>query len=177
MNRYNDAANLFIRLTGDDSDLRSALFLEQASKCFLTVSTFSRNTPLSKLTRSASSQSLLTAMSKSTNIETVGSFGTRYRKAAFHYILAGHRYNRCGLKHFALTCYRRFNYPNWEAASDHVNLTVSKLYSAIVATNPKKFAHYYLKSLEIYRSCSHKQIFFAELFRELKKYLSVIPPQ
>ncbi|OTF70317.1 trafficking protein particle complex subunit 8-like protein, partial [Euroglyphus maynei] len=35
LHRYDDAANLYIRMTGDDSDLRSALFLEQASKCYL----------------------------------------------------------------------------------------------------------------------------------------------
>lgn len=172
MNRHIDSANLFIRLTGDDSDLRSALFLEQASKCFFAVSASSaRNAQLnSQLARSASTQSLLSVMSRSTNIETVGPFGVRYRKAAFHYILAGHRYNRCGLKHFSLKCYRRFNYPFWEAASDHVNLTVAKLYSNIAAANAKKFADYYLKGLDIYRSCSHKQIFFVELFRELKKH-------
>lgn len=171
-NRHIDAANLFIRLTGDDSDLRSALFLEQASKCFLTVSPFAARNTASQLTRSASTQSLLSVMSKSTNIETVGPFGARYRKAAFHYILAGHRYNRCGLKHFALTCYRRFNYPFWEAASDHVNLTVAKLFATISASNVKKCEDYYLRGLDIYRACSHKQIFFAELFRELKKYHS-----
>lgn len=172
MNRHIDSANLFIRLTGDDSDLRSALFLEQASKCYIAVSaSSSRNTASnSQLLRSSSTQSLLSVMSRSTNIETVGPFGVRYRKAAFHYILAGHRYNRCGLKHFSLKCYRRFNYPFWEAASDHVNLTVAKLYSNIAATNAKKFADYYLKGLDIYRSCSHKQIFFVELFRELKKH-------
>ena len=176
MNRHIDAANLFIRLTGDDSDVRSALFLEQASKCFMKVSpnltrnsNFSHSSSNQLISRSSSTQSLLSVIASS---EAVGGFGSRYRKAAFHYILAGHRYNKCGLKHFALICYRRFNYPHWEAASDHVNLTVAKLYLTIAGGNLKKFENYFLCGLKILQSCSHKQIFFHEFTRELKKHHS-----
>lgn len=164
LHRYNDAANLYIRMTGDDSDLRSALFLEQASKCYLLMS------PKLPLTRSSASQTLLNAIEKSFTDDRVSALGSRYRKAAFHYILAGHRYNRCGLKHFALFCYRRYNYPNWEAASDHVNLTVARLFLSIAsANNFRKQAEYFQKGLEIFRKFSHKQIFFNEFSRELKK--------
>ncbi|XP_027203584.1 trafficking protein particle complex subunit 8 homolog l(3)76BDm [Dermatophagoides pteronyssinus] len=164
LHRYDDAANLYIRMTGDDSDLRSALFLEQASKCYLSVS------PKLSLKRSSTSQILLNAIEKSFTDDRVSTLGCRYRKAAFHYILAGHRYNRCGLKHFALFCYRRYNYPNWEAASDHVNLTVARLFLSIASTNNfRKQAEYYQKGLEILRKFSHKQLFFNEFLRELKK--------
>lgn len=165
LKRFHDAATLYIRMTGDDSDFRSALFLEQASKCFLTVS------PQISM-KLSTSQALLSAMLSFSSNETVGTFGARYRKAAFHYIIAGHRYNRCGLKHFALSCYRRFNYPNWEFASDHINMTVAKLFIAIGSSNNRKYIDYNQKGLEIYRSCSHKKSFFNEFFYELKKLYS-----
>ncbi|KAI1309455.1 Trafficking protein particle complex subunit 8 [Halotydeus destructor] len=95
----NDAANLFIRMTSEDSDLRSALFLEQAAKCFLTSPT------------------------------------PRTRKAAFHYVLAGHRYNKCGLKRHALACYSKFASPHWTHAIDHVNATVLRLQQQLQVNN------------------------------------------
>ncbi len=161
----NEAANLYIRMTGDDSDLRSALFLEQAAKCFISA-------------------------------------GSRSRKAAFHYVLAGHRYNRCGLKHFALACYRRFNSPHWNCAADHANLTIARLYLAIASNNsnnvlvnssndnnsnnkngslsssssyppatssfPQCNADYKKKGLEILRANVKKPVFY-ELLREVDK--------
>ena len=130
----NEAANLFIRMTGDDSDMRSALFLEQASNCFLEA-------------------------------------GRRSRKSAFHYVLAGHRYNRCGLKHFALACYRRFACEQWSAAADHVNLTVARLFIAIANTNQTLCPEYRAQGLEILRTNANKYLFFQEFIREIKKDL------
>jgi hypothetical protein len=133
----NDAANLFIRMTGDDSDLRSALFLEQASKCFIAA-------------------------------------GSRLRKSAFHYVLAGHRYNRCGLKQFALSCYRRFNCCHWNCAADHVNLTIARLYLSIAnsaVVSNKRYLDYKNNGLEIMRANANKQIFYQEFIREIKKDL------
>lgn len=131
----NDAANLYIRMTGDDSDLRSALFLEQASRCFIAA-------------------------------------GSRLRKAAFHYILAGHRYNRCGLKHFALACYKQFNCTHWTAAADHANLTISRLYLSIASSQncpPQKSIEFRNNALEILKLNAHKEPFYNELIRELKE--------
>lgn len=162
LNRHREAANLFIRMTCDDSDLRSAMFLEQASKCFLSVN-------YRMMLRNSDSQSSLNRFEKTSNQPIDCSFGTRLRKAAFHYILAGHRYNRCGLKHFALFCYLRYNYSNWDSASDHVNLTIAKLYLAISSGNRNQSIDEFEKGLEIYRKFSHKQIFFTELLWELKK--------
>ena len=131
----NEAANLYIRMTGDDSDLRSALFLEQASRCFVEQS------------------------------------GLRRRKSAFHYVLAGHRYNRCGLKHFALACYRQFVYDQWPAAADHVNLTVARLFISIANTNQSLTTEYRAQGLELLRMNANKQLFFQEFIREIKRDL------
>lgn len=96
----NEAANLFIRMTSEDSDLRSALFLEQAAKCFLE------------------------------------SPSPRTRKAAFHFVLAGHRYNKCGLRRHALACYSRFSSSHWTHAIEHVNTTVTRLSQQLSTSDP-----------------------------------------
>lgn len=168
LNQFNEAANFYIRLTGDDSELRSALFLEQASKCYLRVMSFPPSIQTSSTSTSPLQLSMLYPNKEDDGARSAPAYCSRYRKAAFYYILAGFRYNRCGLKHFALSCYRRFNYPDWEAAGDYVNSTVAKLFLGI-ATNNTKFGHYYLNGLQIQRCYSSKQQFFAEYMREIKK--------
>ncbi|CAG2167144.1 unnamed protein product [Oppiella nova] len=133
----NEAANLFIRMTGDDSDLRSALFLEQASLCFVAA-------------------------------------GARHRKSAFHYVLAGHRYNRCGLKHYALAAYQKFTGSQWTSAADHVNLTIARLFLTIATNHPTPGAYgddYRRRGLELLRRNASKQLFFQEFIREVKRDL------
>lgn len=76
-----EASSYFIRLTSEDSNspnLRSALFLEQAAKCFMQT------------------------------------LPAKRRRAVFHYILAGHRFNRLNLKKHALFCYLKYNAPCWK---------------------------------------------------------------
>ncbi|RWS12872.1 trafficking protein particle complex subunit 8-like protein [Dinothrombium tinctorium] len=131
----NEAASLFIRMTSEDNDLRSALFLEQAAKCFAEAHV------------------------------------SRKRKAAFHYVLAGHRFNRCGLKRHALSCYLRYSTSTWCSAIDHVNFTVAKLYLQIsnVLIDENSKCVYRKRGLEILQSHSDKETFFQEFMKEIKK--------
>lgn len=130
-----ETANLFMRLPSDDSDLRSALFLEQAAKCF--------------------------------NLATP----SRKRKAAFYYVLAGHRYNKCNLKKLSLACYMRYLSSPWTSALEHVNYTTAKLYLQICSlTAEQELAHLYReKGLYLLRINSEKELFFSEYIKELKK--------
>lgn len=130
-----DAANHFIRLPSDDNDLRSALFLEQAAKCFQIASP------------------------------------SRKRKAAFHYVLAGHRYNRCGFKRLALACYVRFSFSPWTSALEHINYTAAKLYLQIANSTAEEQLRllYREKGLHLLRINAEKQLFFTEFIKELKK--------
>ena len=125
----NEASSLFIRLTSEDSETRSALFLEQAAKCFEKA------------------------------------FPIRKRKAAFHYVLAGHRYNRNGLKKLALACYMLYSSPHWTYAIDHVNFTKSKLLKYCIMFHPEVslLDVYLIKTIELLRLNSSKEIFFKEL--------------
>lgn len=130
-----ETANLFMRLPSDDSDLRSALFLEQAAKCFQLA------TP------------------------------SRKRKAAFYYVLAGHRYNKCGLKKLSLLCYMRYSLSPWASALEHVNYTTAKLYLQICSITPEEelMNLYREKGLYLLRINSEKELFFSEYIREVKK--------
>lgn len=134
----NDAANYFIRLTCEEADLMSALFLEQAAICFL--------------------ESLL----------------PRKRKSAFHFVLAGHRYNKCGLRKHALSCYSRFSSSSWSAASDHVNITIARLLIALVDKNElsncnESSESVWHKGLDLLRKHTDNELFFEDFVREVKR--------
>ncbi|CAG8787064.1 2327_t:CDS:2, partial [Racocetra persica] len=91
---YKDAPTALVRLTGDDSDLRSALFLEQAAHAFLRCSK-----PM-------------------------------VRKYAFHLMLAGHRYGKCGQREHAYRCYldamHVFENHSWTLIEDHVYFALGR---------------------------------------------------
>ncbi len=77
-----EAIAQFSKLSLEDSDLRSALLLEQAALCHLAF-------------RSTSAQSPSTGASARPCV----------RKFAFNLVIAGHRFSRAGLRSHALRCY------------------------------------------------------------------------
>ncbi|XP_055378418.1 trafficking protein particle complex subunit 8 [Condylostylus longicornis] len=91
---YGEAAKQLIRMTSEESDLRSALLLEQASYCFL------------------------------------ASQPPMYRKYAFHIVLSGNRFSRCGQRKHAFRCYKQayqiFQDRGWSLAEDHIQYTIGK---------------------------------------------------
>ncbi|XP_064466657.1 trafficking protein particle complex subunit 8-like isoform X2 [Ornithodoros turicata] len=103
LGQHSSVAAQLIRLTSEDSDLRSALLLEQAAYCFL-------------LHQSASS----------TNPSPLPSV----RKYAFHAVLAGHRYSKAGHRKHSLRSYREalqvYHGRNWSLAEDHINFTIGR---------------------------------------------------
>ena len=132
-----EASSYFIKLTSEDANLRSALFLEQAAKCFM------QTLPAKK------------------------------RRANFHYVLAGHRFNRSNLKKHALFCYLKYNAPDWRDAYEHACQTIAKLYLQIAATLPhdeEQQKTYRLNGLRILRDLtSHKEAFLKEFLNELSR--------
>ena len=92
--QYKDASTFFMRMTSEESDLRSALLYEQASMCFLQMK------PVCQ------------------------------RRAAFHLVLAGHRFTKAGQRCHALRCYLQarqvYNGRGWQLAEDHVNYTIGR---------------------------------------------------
>lgn len=91
---YSEAAKQLIRMTSTDSDLPSALLLEQAAYCFLMPQP------------------------------------PHYRKYAFHIVLAGHRFSKCGQRKHAFRCYKQayqvFENREWSLAEDHIQYTIGK---------------------------------------------------
>uniref|UniRef100_T1L348 Uncharacterized protein n=2 Tax=Tetranychus urticae TaxID=32264 RepID=T1L348_TETUR len=97
-------------------------------------------------------------------------FPTRKRKAIFHFVLAGHRYNRCGLKRLALASYLKYSSSHWSLAAEHVNFTVAKLYLQISnnITDKELKTLYRERGLNLLQSNADKQLFFNEFLKELK---------
>lgn len=91
---FNEAAKQLIRMTSGDSDLPSALMLEQASYMFLLPQP------------------------------------PHHRKYAFHIVLAGHRFSKCGQRRHAFRCYKQayqvFENRDWSLAEDHIQYTIGK---------------------------------------------------
>ncbi|KAI9021914.1 ER-golgi trafficking TRAPP I complex 85 kDa subunit-domain-containing protein [Hyaloraphidium curvatum] len=92
---WKESAAICLKMTAiEDSDLLSALWLEQAAL------SFQRNVP--PLTR----------------------------KYAFHMVLAGHRYYKCGERDFAALCYYLastvLHSSRWSLAEDHINFTLGR---------------------------------------------------
>lgn len=54
----------------------------------------------------------------------------QYRKYAFHIVLAGHRYSKCGQRKHAFRCYKQayqvFENREWSLAEDHIQYTIGK---------------------------------------------------
>lgn len=132
-----EASSYFIKLTSEDSNLRSALFLEQAAKCFMQT------------------------------------LPAKRRRANFHYVLAGHRFNRSNLKKHALFCYLKYNAPDWRDAYEHACQTIAKLYLQIAAAQPhdeEQQKTNRLNGLRILRDLtSHKEAFLKEFLNELSR--------
>eukprot|EP00051_Salpingoeca_urceolata_P002448 m.50250 g.50250 ORF g.50250 m.50250 type:complete len:1293 (-) comp12141_c1_seq1:266-4144(-) len=132
-NLYREAATSFIRMTGEDSDLRSALFLEQAAVCFQQCSP------------------------------------SMPRRAAFHLILAGHRYTKCNMRVHSLRCYvqalRLYNGLDWDLAEEHIYYTVGRQAYQLGLVEQALVA--FSKLL-----CSDKQL-LAQQKLHLKEYLGV----
>jgi hypothetical protein len=129
-----DAAAMFIRLTDKDHNLKAALFLEQAARCFHT------------------------------------SQPPRKRRAAFHFVLAGNRYSRCGLKRHALACLLRHGHTNWSRCMEHVDHTLSRLHLQLAGSSrieAQEVQHHRQQALELLRKNAPKEVFFNELIREL----------
>lgn len=91
---FGEAAKQLIRMTSVDSDLPSALLLEQAAYAFLMP------------------------------------VPPQYRKYAFHIVLAGHRFSKCGQRKHAFRCYKQayqvFENREWSLAEDHIQYTIGK---------------------------------------------------
>lgn len=136
-----DAAAMFIRLTDKDHNLKAALFLEQAARCFQ------------------------------------ASQPPRNRRAAFHFVLAGNRYSRCGLKRHALACLLRHGHTNWDRCMEHVDHTLSRLYLQLAGTSSSSAeqTEYRMQAIQLLRKNAPKEVFYNELIRELTSSSDTLP--
>lgn len=102
---HGQAAHQLNRMTSEESDLRSALLLEQAAYCFLEGAT-------------------------STTATDFSGHNCLVRKYAFHMVLAGHRYSKASQRRHSLRCYMQaqemYRSRDWRFAEDHIHYTIGR---------------------------------------------------
>lgn len=136
---YNEAAKQLIRMTSTDSDLPSALLLEQAAYAFL------KSSP------------------------------PYYRKYAFHIVLAGHRYSKCGQRKHAFRCYKQayqvFEQRGWSLAEDHIQYTIGKQAVTLKKLDEASLALAHLLRPSSLQSSAQQSAFLREYIATQKIYL------
>ncbi|KAG4074060.1 hypothetical protein HA402_014265 [Bradysia odoriphaga] len=137
---FGEAAKQLIRMTSEDSDLRSALLLEEASYSYLMS-----QPPL-------------------------------YRKYAFHIVLAGHRYSKCGQRKHAFRCYKQayqvFENRGWSLAEDHIQYTIGKQAVTLKKLDEASSSLAHLLRPSSLQSCNQQAAFLREYIATQKTLLN-----
>lgn len=137
---FGEAAKQLIRMTSEDSDLRSALLLEEASYSYLMS-----QPPL-------------------------------YRKYAFHIVLAGHRYSKCGQRKHAFRCYKQayqvFENRGWSLAEDHIQYTIGKQAVTLKKLEEASSSLAHLLRPSSLQSCNQQAAFLREYIATQKTLLN-----
>lgn len=138
-----EAAQQLIRVLYDtsmDSDLPSALLLEQAAYAFL------KSSP------------------------------PYYRKYAFHIVLAGHRYSKCGQRKHSFRCYKQayqvFEQRGWSLAEDHIQYTIGKVAVSLKNLNEASTAMAHLLRPSSLQSSAQQSGFLREYIATQKSILA-----
>lgn len=136
---YGEAAKQLIRMTSVDSDLPSAILLEQAAYAFLMP------------------------------------IPPQYRKYAFHVVLAGHRYSKCGQRKHAFRCYKQayqvFENREWSLAEDHIQYTIGKQAVSLKKLGEASKALAHLLRPSSMQSTTQQAAFLREYIATQKTYL------
>jgi len=144
LNQYKKVSQAYLRITNDDSNVLSGLFLEQTSFCYLKLRP------------------------------------KMIRKHAFHLILAGHRYSRCGNREHAYRCYftalRVYKDKNWTLIDDHINFTLGR--QAFHLADLDAAVDYFLKLLhESKQSANQQNAYMKEFLYIYRQYLEHKKPE
>lgn len=126
-------------MTSIDSDLPSALLLEQAAYLFLMPQP------------------------------------AHFRKYAFHIVLAGHRYSKCGQRKHAFRCYKQsyqvFENREWSLAEDHIQYTIGKQAVTLKKIDEASSALTHLLRPSSLQSSAQQSAFLREYIATQKTYL------
>jgi len=102
------------------------------------------------------------------------------RKYAFHLILAGHRYSRCGNREHAYRCYftalKIFKDKNWTLIDDHINFTLGR--QAFHLADLDTAVEYFLKLLHGSKQSANQQnAYMKEFLYIYKQYMDHKKPE
>lgn len=104
----------------------------------------------------------------------------KIRKYAFHNILAGHRFNKCGQRKHALRAYKQaeqvYRERQWNFANDHINYTVGRLSLFLKQLESACQAFKPLLATQSQQPALEQSNYLREYLYVLKQLLSEKPP-
>lgn len=99
----------------------------------------------------------------------------QHRKYAFHIVLAGHRYSKCGQRKHAFRCYKQayqvFENREWSLAEDHIQYTIGKQAVTLKKLNEASDALAHLLRPSSLQSATQQSAFLREYIATQKTYL------
>lgn len=98
-----------------------------------------------------------------------------HRKYAFHIVLAGHRYSKCGQRKHAFRCYKQayqvFEKREWSLAEDHIQYTIGKQAVTLKKLDEASAALAHLLRPSSLQSASQQNAFLREYIATQKIFL------
>lgn len=99
----------------------------------------------------------------------------QHRKYAFHIVLAGHRYSKCGQRKHAFRCYKQayqvFENREWSLAEDHIQYTIGKQAVTLKKLDEASGALAHLLRPSSLQSATQQSAFLREYIATQKTYL------
>lgn len=99
----------------------------------------------------------------------------QYRKYAFHIVLAGHRFSKCGQRKHAFRCYKQayqvFENREWSLAEDHIQYTIGKQAVSLKKLDEASRALAHLLRPSSMQSMAQQGAFLREYIATQKTYL------
>lgn len=99
----------------------------------------------------------------------------QHRKYAFHIVLAGHRFSKCGQRKHAFRCYKQayqvFRNREWSLAEDHIQYTIGKQAVTLKKLDEASGALAHLLRPSSLQSVTQQSAFLREYIATQKTYL------
>lgn len=142
--------------------LRAAKLFNEAAKQLVRLTTLDQDLPSALLLEQAAYSFLMAQP-------------PQHRKYAFHIVLAGHRYSKCGQRKHAFRCYKQayqvFENREWSLAEDHIQYTIGKQAVTLKKLDEASGALAHLLRPSSLQSATQQSAFLREYIATQKTYL------
>lgn len=142
--------------------LRAAKLFNEAAKQLIRMTSIDQDLPSAVLLEQAAYSFLMAQP-------------PQHRKYAFHIVLAGHRYSKCGQRKHAFRCYKQayqvFENREWSLAEDHIQYTIGKQAVTLKKLDEASGALAHLLRPSSLQSATQQSAFLREYIATQKTYL------